>query len=68
MKKHIVIPLALLIYLIGIAYLTFPGRNPDLGYTQYYISLGVTLVVIIGVYLAFKKKEDRAKKDKNKKP
>jgi len=61
--KYIWIPIVLLIYLGIMAWYTYPARNPTLGYAQYYITIGITLVVIGGVSYFYKKKADREEKD-----
>jgi amino acid permease len=57
MKKHIALPLSLLIYLGAMAYFFYPDENSQSNYTQYYISIGVTLGVIIALFFFLKKKE-----------
>jgi phosphotransferase system glucose/maltose/N-acetylglucosamine-specific IIC component len=67
MKKYVIIPVALFIYLAFMAYLTWPAKNPAgrLSYTQYYVTIGVTTVIIfILAYFLKKKEENRQKKDK----
>lgn len=62
-KKHIIIPAALLIYLGVMAYFTYPGtNNPELSLTQYWVTVGITLVIIIALTFFIKKKEDNKKK------
>ena len=65
-KKHIVWPALLLIYLIVIAYFTYPGDdNPELSYTQYYVTIGIVAVVIVALSFFLKKKEENKKKWKD---
>jgi len=66
MKRHITIPLLLLIYLAAVAYFAYPAKNPTLSYTQYFITLGVTLAVIIAASYFIRKKDENAKKYKKK--
>lgn len=47
MKKVNITSLALLIYLIVMSVIGWPGRNPNLNYTQYFLVIGGTLLVII---------------------
>jgi len=56
MKRYLITPLALLIYLAFIAYFTYPGRTPGISYTQYYISIAVTIVIIAALAFFLKKK------------
>jgi phosphotransferase system glucose/maltose/N-acetylglucosamine-specific IIC component len=70
MKRHILLPVVLLIYLAIIAYFTYPSRNISAGeisYTQYYISIGVTLVIIAALFFFLKKKAENERKRKDKK-
>lgn len=68
MKSYIVTPLLLLIYVAVIAYMTFPGRTPEseLSYTQYYITVAVSVVIVIVLGFFLKKKHDNNQKYKNK--
>ena len=68
-KKHILLPLVLLVYLAFMAYTYYPEKNPELSYTQYYTIIGVTIVIIIVLSFFLKKKEEHRKKylDKPKK-
>lgn len=65
LKRHIVIPLLLLIYLAVIAYFTHPSKNSELSYTQYYVTIGITLVILIALSFFLKKKADNEKKWKD---
>lgn len=67
-KKHIWLPLVLLVYLAFMTYYTYPGRHADegVGYTQYYLTLGITFVLIIALSFFLKKKEENKQKYKNK--
>lgn len=48
MKKANITSLALLAYLIVMSVIGWPGKeNANLNYTEYFIMIGVTLVVII---------------------
>lgn len=68
MKKYIVIPAALLIYLGAMAYF-FPPEKTGLGHTQYFTIIGVSLIIIIAAAFFLKKKDKNAQKykDSNKK-
>ena len=62
-KKHIIIPLALFIYLIAMAIYTYPkGDNPEVSLTQYYITIGITLVLIVAASYFIKKREEHKQK------
>ncbi|MDR2805142.1 MAG: hypothetical protein LBB85_05785 [Dysgonamonadaceae bacterium] len=64
MKRYILLPVVLLVYLACMAYFTFPGKNQGSGlsYTQYYITISITLIVIGLLAYFLKKKEDNKKK------
>jgi hypothetical protein len=62
MKIYILVPLLLLIYLAFIAYFTYPGDNPELSYTRYSLSIGITVVIIAVLSFFLKKKSDRKKR------
>jgi hypothetical protein len=47
MKKINIMTLALLVYLLIMSYIGWPGRNNSLNYTEYFIVTGVTVAVII---------------------
>ena len=69
MKRHIMLPVILLIYLAFMAYFTYPGKtgNEHISLTQYYATIGITLIVIIALYFFQKKKDknkEKYKKDK----
>ena len=62
-KRHILIPLVLLIYLAAMAYFNYPGSdNPELSLKRYYITIGVTLALIISLVFFLKKKEENRRK------
>jgi Na+/melibiose symporter-like transporter len=46
MKKVNIMTLALLAYLLIMSYIGWPGRNSRLDYTEYFVVIGVTVVVI----------------------
>ena len=65
MKKHFLLPIVLLIYLGAMAYFFYPGRTDgSIGFTQYYITIGVTLVVIVALSFFLKKKAENKEKRK----
>lgn len=65
-KKHVALPLVLLIYLAFMAVYTYPGRtgNEELSFTQYYITVGITVLIIIALYFFQKKKDENREKYK----
>lgn len=67
MKRYILLPVVLLVYLACMAYFTYPGKNPDggLSYLQYYLTTGITLIVIGLLAYFLKKKEDGKNKNRN---
>jgi uncharacterized membrane protein len=68
MKKHILLPVVLLVYLAFMAYFTYPARSVTGGisYTSYYVTIGVTFVIIIFLAYFLKRQEDNRKKRKEK--
>ncbi|MDR0427489.1 MAG: hypothetical protein LBH12_02675 [Dysgonamonadaceae bacterium] len=68
MKKHILVPIALLIYLGVMAYFFYPGKTDgSVSFTQYYITIGITAVIIVALSFFLKKKaenNEKYKKDK----
>jgi protein-S-isoprenylcysteine O-methyltransferase Ste14 len=56
MKRYILVPVALLIYLGVMAYFFSPWRTP-ISVTQYYSTIGVTLAIIVGLFFALKKRD-----------
>ncbi|MDR3340261.1 MAG: hypothetical protein LBT25_09275 [Candidatus Symbiothrix sp.] len=64
MKKHITVPIALLIYLAAMAYFMHPSRHPggESDFVRYYITIGVTIVIIIALSYFLKRKEENKKK------
>lgn len=62
-KKHIIISSVLLVYLIVMAYVTYPGtNNPELSFSRYCVTICITLAVIVGVFFFVKKREENKKK------
>jgi predicted RND superfamily exporter protein len=47
MKRINIITVALLAYLGVMAYIGYPGRNQNLGYTEYFLIIGFSVVVIL---------------------
>ena len=46
MKRINLLTIALLAYLLIMSYIGWPGRNNSLNYTEYYIVIGVSVVII----------------------
>jgi hypothetical protein len=68
-KKHIILPLILLIYLAIMAYHTYPGHKPEsegISFSRYYITLGVEFIIIVALSFFLKKKNDNKNKYKDK--
>ncbi len=57
MKRSYLVPLALLVYLIGISIYAYPGRMPNITWTQYGLTIGITLVCIVILYFLLKKRD-----------
>ncbi|MDD2953300.1 MAG: hypothetical protein PHC95_09080 [Parabacteroides sp.] len=69
MKKINITTIALLVYLIVMSIIGWPGNNPENNYTEYFLIIGATLVVIILLrYLQVKRMRMRGKWDKEDKP
>ena len=66
MKRHKLVPLVLLIYLVAISVYAWPGRNPDITYWQYGITIAVTVVCIIVLSYLMKKREEARNKNRDK--
>ncbi|SEG13372.1 MULTISPECIES: hypothetical protein [Parabacteroides] len=47
MKKVNITSIALLVYLIIMSVIGWPGNNPENGYTEYFCIIGATLAVIL---------------------
>lgn len=47
MKKINITTIALLVYLIVMSIIGWPGNNPGNNYTEYFLMIGATLVIII---------------------
>lgn len=47
MKKINITTIVLLIYLIVISVISWPGSKPDANYTEFFSIMGITLVIII---------------------
>jgi LPXTG-motif cell wall-anchored protein len=58
MKRHILLPVVLLVYLAFMAYFFYPGKNSE-SHTQYYLTIGITLIVIGLLAYFLKKKEGK---------
>lgn len=72
MKKQYTVPAILLLYLTGIALYTYPGRNPQISWWQYGLTIGITFVCIIALSYLLKRKakfreEMRRKREEEKK-
>ena len=46
MKKINITTIALLVYLIVMSIIGWPGNNPGNNYTEYFLMIGATLVII----------------------
>ena len=46
MKKINILTIALLGYLLIMSFIGWPGRNNNLSYTEYFVAIGVSVVVI----------------------
>ena len=65
MKKINITTIALLVYLIVMSIIGWPGNNPGNNYTEYFLMIGATLVIIILLrYLQVKRLRMRDKWNK----
>lgn len=53
MKKINITTIALLVYLIVMSIIGWPGNNPGNNYTEYFLMIGATLVIIIIILLRY---------------
>lgn len=68
MKKVNILTIALLAYLLIMSYIGWPGRNSNLNYTEYFIVIGVSVVIIFLLrFLRIKlmKMREKHKEDKS---
>lgn len=69
MKKINIITIALLIYLVVMAIIGWPGSEPENGYLTYFLTIGATLVVILLLrYLQIKRMKSRQKWNEENRP
>ena len=69
MKKINITTIALLVYLIVMSIIGWPGNNPGNNYTEYFFMIGDTLVIIILLrYLQVKRLRMRDKWNKDDDP
>ena len=69
MKKINITTIALLVYLIVMSIIGWPGNNPGNNYTEYFLMIGATLVIIILLrYLQVKRLRMRDKWNKDDDP
>lgn len=69
MKKINITTIALLVYLIVMSIIGWPGNNPGNSYTEYFLMIGATLVIIILLrYLQVKRLRMRDKWNKDDDP
>ena len=64
LKRSRTIPLILLAYLIFMGFYAWPGRNPHVSFTQYWITMGVTFVCIIILSYTLKRRDEFREKHK----
>ncbi|MDR1723505.1 MAG: hypothetical protein LBR84_06165 [Tannerella sp.] len=66
MKKHDILTIALLVYLLVMSYIGWPGRNNSMNYTEYFIVIAISIVMIFLLrYLRLKVDRMRKKKEKD---
>lgn len=69
MKKINITTIVLLAYLIVMSIIGWPGNNPENNYTEYFLTIGVTLATIIFLrYLQIKRLRMRDRWKKNNDP
>ncbi len=72
-RRSVLMPIALLIYLAAMAVYAWPGRNPNstLSYTNYWATIGVTLACILALTYFLKRRDkfrNENKENKQNKP
>ncbi|WP_297905808.1 hypothetical protein [uncultured Parabacteroides sp.] len=66
MRKINITTIALLIYLLVMSIIGWPGKNPGNSYTEYFLMIGATLIIIILLrYLQIKRLKTRDKWNKD---
>lgn len=66
MKRINFTSIALFIYLTVVGFITWPGRNPHIDYTDYFIMLGATFFIIILLrFVQIQRIKPQAGKNKN---
>ena len=56
-KRSIGVPAALFLYLIVMAVYTWPGRKPEVTYTQWIVTVAITFACIIALHFVLKKRD-----------
>ena len=67
MKKINITTIALLVYLIVMSIIGWPGNNPGNSYTEYFLMIGATLIILLR-YLQVKRLRMRDKWNKDDDP
>ncbi len=65
LKRHITVPLLLLAYLIGISVYAWPPRNPGISFTQYWLTIAISLACIVVLSYFLKKRDGFRDKNRN---
>ncbi len=56
-KRSIGVPAALLLYLIVMAVYSWPGRQPEVTYTQWIAVVAITFVCIVALHFVLEKRD-----------
>ncbi len=65
MKRSVILPIILLVYLLVMSYIGWPYYSQQDKYLEYFGIIGITLVVIVCLYF-FLKRRDRFRKENRK--
>lgn len=65
-KRHIIIPLLLLVYISVMAVMAFPRYRESGNWGQFAIVIGVCLIIIVVLYFVYKRREKLRDKFNNK--
>lgn len=56
-KKHVLLPSVLLLYIAVLAYISYPRYQESGNWKEYYIVLGITVLLAISLFFLLKQKQ-----------
>ena len=65
-KRHVIIPLLLLIYISVMAVMSFPRYKETGNWGQFATVIGISLIIIVVLFLVYKRREKLRDKFNNK--